>query len=62
MPLPPVQSSKFSASQFALSDRASVPSSSAWRPLSDIVSGVVHQIQVQPPATGDRESDLPKAA
>lgn len=61
MPFPPVQSPKVPpkvpASQFALA-----PSSSAWRPLSDIVSGIVHQVQVQSPAATDRESDLPKAA
>jgi hypothetical protein len=66
MPFPPVQSPKVPpkvpASQFALAGLASVPSSSAWRPLSDIVSGIVHQVQVQSPAATDRESDLPKAA
>jgi hypothetical protein len=62
MPFSPVQTPKISASQFALVDLASAPLSSAWRPLSDIVSGILHQVQVQSPAATDRESDLLKAA
>jgi hypothetical protein len=35
---------------------------SVWRPLSDIVSGIVSKIEVESAAGASRPSDLPKAA
>ncbi len=47
--------------KLALVESASASPPSTWRPLSDVVSGIVREVQLKSAAEA-RASDLPKAA
>jgi hypothetical protein len=52
---------EFASPKLALVECMSACPPSTWRPLSDIVSGIVRDVQSKSAAEG-RASDLPKAA
>jgi hypothetical protein len=54
-------SSEFASPKLALVESVSASPPSTWRPLSEIVSGIVREVQLKSAAEA-RVSDLPKAA
>lgn len=52
---------EFSSRKFALVESASASPPSTWRPLSDIVYGIVRDVEVKAAAEA-RASELPNAA